>query len=132
MKYFTIQELTNSDTAKKKGIKNVPNDKELQNLIRLVENVLDPLRETYGKPIVITSGFRSKELNKAVGGAKTSQHTLGEAADIRSVADTKEENMKLFKLAQSLPFDQLINEYDYDWVHISYSDRNRHQILNIK
>lgn len=134
MKFFSIEELTKSDTAQQKGIKNIPSKEQEQNLIALIENVLDPLREAYGKPIVVTSGFRCKELNKAVGGSPSSQHLLGLAADIRTIEDTKAENKKLFDLAQKLklPFDQLIDENDLDWVHISYSNRNRRQVLTIK
>ena len=134
MEFFTIEELTYSDTALSKGIKNIPNKQEEQNLISLVENILDPLRGAYGKPIIITSGFRCEELNKAVGGVSSSQHRLGQAADIRSEEDTKEENKKLFDLIQqlNLPFDQLIDEYNFNWVHVSYSDRNRRQVLKIK
>lgn len=134
MKYFTIEELTKSDTAKSKGIDNTPSKEEEQNLVQLIENILDPLREAYGKPIIITSGFRCKKLNQTVGGASTSQHLLGQAADIRSVNDTKEENKRLFDLVQELklPFDQLIDEYNFNWVHVSYSNRNRRQVLKIK
>lgn len=134
MKYFTLNELTKSSTAQSKGIKNNPSKTQKNNLISLVENILDPLREAYGKPIIVTSGFRCKELNKIVGGSSTSQHLKGEAADIRSQEDTKEENKKLFDLIVSLklPFDQLIDEYDLNWVHVSYSSRNRRQILKIK
>lgn len=134
MKYFTIDELTKSDTAQKKGIKNIPSKQEEFNLTQLVEKILDPLREAYGKPIIVTSGFRCKELNKAVGGATSSQHLTGEAADIRTESDTKEENKKLFDLIQQLklPFDQLIDEYNLNWVHVSYSNRNRRQVLKIK
>lgn len=134
MKFFTIKELIKSSTAKNKGISNIPSKEEEENLIRLVECILDPLREAYGKPIIVTSGYRCKALNEAIGGASTSQHCFGQAADIRSVSDTKEENKRLFDLIQKLelPFDQLINEHDYDWVHVSYSNRNRRQILNIK
>lgn len=133
-KFFTIEELTKSDTAQKKGIQNIPTKNEEQNIIRLIENILDPLREAYGKPIIVTSGFRCKELNQAVGGAKSSQHLTGEAADIRTTSDTKEENKKLFDLIQELklPFDQLIDEYNFNWVHVSFSDRNRRQVLKIK
>ena len=134
MKFFSIEELTKSTTAQQKGIKNIPSKEQEQNLIALIENVLDPLREAYGRPIVVTSGFRCKELNKAVGGANNSQHMIGQAADIRTVEDTKAENKKLFDLAQKLklPFDQLIDEHNLDWVHISYSNRNRRQVLTIK
>lgn len=134
MKYFTIEEMIKSDTAQSKGIQNIPSKEEEQNLISLIENILDPLREVYGKPIIVTSGYRCQKLNSAVGGAKTSQHLTGEAADIRSVEDTVSENKKLFDLIQklNLPFDQLIDEYNLNWVHVSYSKRNRRQVLKIK
>ncbi len=134
MKFFTITELTKSNEAKRNKINNIPTKQEEQNLIALVENILDPLREAYGKPIIVTSGYRCERLNKLVKGSKTSQHRYGQAADIRTIEDTKEENKKLFDLIQelNLPFDQLINEYDFDWVHVSYSSRNRRQILNIR
>lgn len=134
MKYFTLKELTKSDSAKRSKINNTPTKQEEANLIALVENILDPLREAYGKPIIVTSGFRCERLNKLVNGSKTSQHRTGQAADIRTVEDTVEENKKLFDLVQelNLPFDQLIDEYNYDWVHVSYSPRNRKQILHIK
>lgn len=134
MKFFTLNELIKSDAAKRSKINNTPNKQEENNLIALVENILDPLREAYGKPIIVTSGFRCERLNKLVNGSKTSQHRTGQAADIRTVEDTVEENKKLFDLAQelNLPFDQLIDEYNFDWVHMSYSPRNRKQILHIK
>jgi hypothetical protein len=102
-----------------------------QSLTALIEKVLDPLREAYGKPIIVTSGYRCEKLNKAVGGAASSQHVKGEAADIRSVQDTPEENKKPFDLIVKLglPFDQLINEYNYDWVHVSFGARHRRQKL---
>jgi hypothetical protein len=133
MKYFTIDELIKSATAQRKGIKSQfkPSDEIKSSLTALVEKVLDPLREAYGKPIIVTSGYRCIELNKAVGGAASSQHVKGEAADIRSVQDTPEENKKLFDLIVKLglPFDQLINEYGYDWVHVSYGPRHRRMKL---
>ena len=115
MKYFTLNELTYSSTAKQKGINNTPNTTIKANLINLVDNILDPLREAYGKPIVVTSGYRCLELNKAVKGAPKSQHVKGEAADIRTQSDKPEDNKKLFDLALklNLPFDQLIDEYKF-------------------
>lgn len=129
MKYFTIAELTKTTH---KGIDNTPNDEQRACLVRLVNNVLDPLREAYGKPIIVTSGYRCPKLNKAVGGAASSQHILGQAADIRSKEDTPEENKKLFDLIVrlKLPFDQLINEYGYNWVHVSYGPRHRRKQLD--
>jgi hypothetical protein len=131
MKYFTLAEMTKSATAQRKGIKNDPSIQVCKALTALIEKVLDPLREAYGKPIIVTSGYRCEKLNKAVGGAASSQHVKGEAADIRSVQDTTEENKKLFDLIVKLglPFDQLINEYNYDWVHVSYGARHRRQKL---
>ena len=129
MKYFSIKELTKSATAARKGIKNDPSIQEVKSLTALIEKVLDPLREAYGKPIIVSSGYRCPKLNAAVGGSASSQHVKGEAADIRSVADTPEENKKLFDLIVKLglPYDQLINEYNYDWVHVSFGPRHRRQ-----
>lgn len=133
MKYFTLSELIKSNTAIKNKIDNTPDENQKQNLIALVENILDPLREAYGKPIIVTSGFRCTKLNKLVGGVSTSQHQTGEAADIRTKEDTVAANKELFQLIQKLdlPFDQLINEHNFDWVHVSYSDRNRKQVLKV-
>ena len=78
-KYFSIAELTKSETANKRKINNKPT-KEVENCLnQLIDNILDPLREAYGQPIIVSSGYRCPELNKAVGGARTSQHTLGQA-----------------------------------------------------
>lgn len=134
MRFFTLKELTKSTYATRNKIDNTPSQKEVNNLIALVDNILDPLREAYGKPIIVTSGYRCERLNALIGGSKTSQHKYGLAADIRTVEDTKEENKKLFDLIikLGLPFDQLIDEYNYDWVHVSYSSKHRRQILHIK
>lgn len=94
MKYFSIKEMTKSNTATAKGIDNTPDQTITDNLTKLIEAVLDPLREWYGKPIIVNSGYRCEALNKAIGGAKSSQHMLGEAADI--TVGSKEENEKLF------------------------------------
>lgn len=134
MKYFTIQELTKSATASRKGINNTPDESVKRNLNLLVDNILDPLREAWGEPIIVTSGYRCGRLNKAVGGAAKSQHMYGQAADIRTVSDKPSDNKKLFDLIRELklPYDQLIDEYNYNWVHVSYSSRNRRQILHIR
>lgn len=131
MIYFTLQELTKSNTAIAKKLDNTPDEQAIKNLNTLVDNVLDPLRKLYGKPIIVTSGYRSPEVNRSVNGATSSQHALGEAVDIS--VGSKEENKKLFSLIKdNLPFDQLINEHDYSWVHVSYrEERLRKQILNI-
>lgn len=134
MKYFTIQELTKSATASRRGINNTPDESVKRNLNLLIDNILDPLREAYGAPIIVTSGYRCGRLNKAVGGAAKSQHMYGQAADIRTVSDKPSDNKKLFDLIRELklPYDQLIDEYGYNWVHVSYSSRHRRQILHIK
>lgn len=133
-KYFTINELTKSSTANRLHINNTPSQEVKDNLNKLIDNVLDPLRELYGKPIIVNSGYRCPKLNKAVGGARNSQHLTGQASDIRTVANTKESNKQLFDIIKNskLPFDQLINEYDFNWVHVSYGPRNRRQVLTIK
>lgn len=132
MKHFSIKELTASSTAKAKKINNTPTPGIEQNLTALVNRVLDPLREAYGKPIRVNSGYRSPELNKAVGGAKNSHHVLGMAADI--TGGSKAENRKLFNLIQelNLPFTQLIDEKNFSWLHISYDPNNlKKQILKL-
>ena len=133
MKYFTIKELTKSATANRLKIDNSPNKEVINNLTALVDNILDPLREKWGAPIIVTSGYRCEKLNQAVGGAKSSQHVLGQAADIKTVSDTPKDNKKLYQLIQrmKLPVDQCINEYGYDWIHVSYGPRNRRQYFAI-
>lgn len=131
MKYFTIEELCRSDKALQMGINNTPTDDIIDSLSDLVKYVLDPARERIGKPVTVNSGYRCPELNKAVGGKSTSQHTKGEAADLTT--GSREENKWLFEIIRdSLPFDQLINEHDFSWVHVSYRQgSNRKQILKI-
>ena len=133
MRWFALKEFVKSNTAARLGINNNPSEDVKKNIELLVEKILDPLRESFGKPIIVTSGYRCKELNKAVGGAAKSQHMSGEAADIRTVEDSKRANKELFNLIieLGLPFDQLINEHDYDWVHVSYGKRNRRMILKM-
>lgn len=131
MKYFTIKELCKSSTATLKRIDNTPNSEIVNNLEQLVDNILDPLREAYGKPIKVNSGYRCEALNVAVGGSKTSQHKYGLAADITT--GSRLENKKLFILAKqlNLPFDQLIDEKAYSWIHISFSKNPRKQVLHL-
>lgn len=132
MRNFTIQELTASTTAAAKKISNDPTPEAAENLKLLVDKVLDPLRDAYGKPIRVNSGYRSPALNTAVKGSKTSQHVKGQAADI--TGGSKQENKKLFELAQelNLPYCQLIDEKNFSWVHISYDPNNvKRQILHL-
>ncbi len=134
MKYFTINELTRSTTAKRLKIDNTPSTEVKVNLTQLVEKVLDPLREEWGDSIIVSSGFRCEKLNRKVGGAAGSQHITGQAADIHTRTDKPEDNKKLFDLIikLKLPFDQLIDEYGYNWIHVSYGPRHRRQVKHIK
>ena len=130
MKYFTIAELCRSNTADKFLIDNKCTKEQAANMMALVNNVLDPLREAYGKPIRVNSGFRCEKLNKKVGGSKTSDHLHGMAAGI--TAGIPKENKRLFYLIQELglPFKQLIDEKGFSWVHVSYDANNlKRQIL---
>lgn len=132
MKYFTLRELTYSETAKKRNISNIADDKARRNLELLVKYILDPLREWYGEPIYINSGYRSIALNRAVGGKSTSHHLFGMAADI--TVRSKEGNKKLFDyIVEHLPFTQCINEKNYSWIHVSYDPKNlKKQVLHLK
>lgn len=132
MKYFSIEELTASTEARKMGIDNTPTSEAVSNLTELVEHVLDPLRDKYGHPIMVSSGYRCPRLNKAVGGAVSSQHTAGEAADI--YVGRPKELAELFSLIYyTLPYDQLIWESGNDeapaWIHVSYRREPRYQCL---
>lgn len=131
MKYFTLKELTRSATAEAKGIDNTPTPEVEKNLKLLVDNVLDKLREIYGKPITVNSGYRCPELNKAVGGSKTSDHVKGFAADI--TGGSKEENERIFNIIKhNFHFKQLIDEKGFSWVHVSYDPSNlKNQILKL-
>lgn len=133
MKWFTFFELEYSAEAVKRGIKNAPTAEVEENLRLLVERLLDPLRERYGKPIIIGSGYRNAKVNKIVGGVSNSQHMLGCAADLQT--GSKAENRRLAQLLveSGLGFDQLIDEHDFSWVHVSYnqSEYQRRQILRI-
>lgn len=130
--HISYEEATVSPTALRLGIKNEPNEAELSAMRLVAELCFEPLRMWYCKPIKINSFFRCNELNTAIKGSKTSQHCLGEAIDMS--AGSKEENKKLFNWCkENLDYDQLINEYDFSWVHISYKrSGNRKQVLVIK
>lgn len=137
-KYFTSYELMHSTTAQARKIENIPSWEQMDSLNRLAIEILDPVRVHYGKPISVTSGFRSAALNAAVKGAKNSQHMKGEAADITSKENTKAKNKLLFDLMVSMVRDgiitvgQLINEKNYSWIHVSLPDgKHRNEILNL-
>lgn len=123
--HFTLHEFTHSDTADKMAIDNTPNGVVLSNVQRLCVECLEPLRIALGRPIAILSGYRSMELNEAVKGSEDSQHILGMAADI-VVPKMSATDLFDFIRASSIPYDQLINEFD-KWVHISYKIPPRRQ-----
>ena len=128
-KYITIDEAIRTNAPKK----NVPNAIQLKAMRNVALKVFEPLREWYGKPIIVNSFFRSREVNAFVKGSSTSQHLSGEAIDI--TAGSKKENEKLFNwIKDNLEWDQLINEYNFSWVHVSLklSGKQRRQILYIK
>lgn len=132
MKYFSIKELAKSETATRLKIDNTPTAEVVDNLTALVDNVLDPLRELYGKPIHISSGYRCPRLNKAVGGVANSQHLTGQAADINQ--GSHEENRRLFiYLEEYCTFDQLLWENGGAWIHVSFrkDGKNRQQVKRI-
>lgn len=132
-KYFTIEELCRSDTAKRKGIDNTPTQGVVDNLNELITNVLDPVREAWGQPIYVNSGYRCKRLNSdpSIKGAKNSQHLYGEAADI-DTRKGKDMNKRLFEyIRKNVEYDQLINEHDYSWVHVSFRKKNRKQTFSL-
>ena len=128
---FWLREFTKSPTAIRHGIPNNPGTIQVDNLVALCKNVLQPLRDNYGKAIKINSGYRSLQLNEKISRSKTSQHCYGEAADI----DTLEDNSWLFNyIRNNLLFDQLIWEFgddnSPDWVHVSFKENhNRGEVL---
>lgn len=128
--HFTLEELTHSETAIAVGIDNRPSPSQIAALESLVKNVLDPLREAVNRPVRITSGFRCHPLNKLVGGAQSSQHTMGEAADIKIPGFTIAQVVQTIR-DLNLPFDQLIDEYGL-WTHVSYRPVQRGEVLEAR
>lgn len=133
--HITLRESIESYTAKRKGIENIPSDYELTNMVGVAENIFEPLRKWVGGPIKINSFFRSKELNKAIGGSSRSQHCEGRAIDIDDIYGYKT-NAEMFEYIKcNLDFDQIIWEFggsdNPDWVHVSYvsPEENRRRCL---
>lgn len=128
-KYFTLEEMTASETAVRRGLDNTPGAEELENLKALCVAVLDPIRVLAHSPIIISSGYRSPQVNTRIGGARTSQHCKGEAADIKCVGLSQPQLFNLIRTS-GLEFDQLIDEFG-SWTHISYTRHrpNRRQVL---
>jgi len=144
--HLSLAEVTRSETAKRKGISNMPTPEHLENFKNLGINIFEPIRRYFGSPIHISSGYRSKALNKAIGGAgkivdgkyvPTSQHCSGEAIDIDMDGNSNAiTNKHVFDyIKQNLNFDQLIWEFgtkdNPDWVHVSYktNGNQRKQVL---
>ena len=131
-KNFSLSEFTKSVSAIRGGIDNEPTKEHIRNIQLLVKFVLQPLREALGKPIRITSGYRSEALNKLIKGSKRSQHCRGQASDIQFFVDGVMDNKVIWEkvIELQLPFDQMINEFDYSWIHISYNhEHNRKSML---
>lgn len=133
--HFELAEFTRSSTSKRAGISNMPTDAHLENIKLLCEKILEPIRVHFARSIILSSGYRSSALNRAIGGASSSQHCSGEAADI-DMDGTNVTNAQIFNyIKDNLEFDQLIWEFgtdsNPDWVHVSYESngRQRKQIL---
>ena len=133
---FTLKELIKSQTAERKGINNNPNEDNIENLQRLCEHILQPVRDHYGKVVSVSSGFRSPELCVAIGSSVTSQHASGQAADFEIYGVSNKELADY--IADNLDFDQLIWEFGTEyprgnpaWIHVSYvsKDKNRNRCL---
>ena len=126
--FFTLRELTHSATATRLGIDNTPSDEIIDNLQRLCDKVLDPLRRKWGGACRVSSGYRCPRLNRVVGGAKGSMHMCGLAADITSLYDIRASNKRLLicLLHSNLPFHKVIiekpdEEMRPDWIHVQYA-----------
>jgi len=131
---FTLKELTKSQTATRKGIHNEPSTEHIENLIHLAKTILQPVREHFGKPVMISSGYRSPELCEAIGSSAKSQHAKGEAADFE-IHGVDNKNLAAW-ISANCDFDQLILEFYIDgdlnsgWVHCSSSmEKSRKQML---
>jgi zinc D-Ala-D-Ala carboxypeptidase len=128
-KNFHLNEFIFSQTAQRHGLNNTPNPEQVKNIQLLCLHILQPLRDNLQRPIKITSGYRSPELNRKIGGSRFSQHSNGEAADFTVQGLTPLEVCRIIQRLK-LPYDQLIHEFN-EWVHISYSPRHRRQTLTI-
>ena len=130
-KNFVLSEITRSNTARRKGISNEPEKEHLASLQTIITELVQPMRDAIG-PIRISSGYRSPKLNKAIGGSSRSQHCKGQALDLQFWEDGKINNKVIYDwvLDSGLDFDQMINEFDFAWIHISFNaNKNRRQVL---
>ena len=130
-KNFTLSEIIKSNTAKRLGIENAPNKEHLKNMQILIRDLIQPMRNALG-PIRISSGYRSPSLNRAIGGSSKSQHCKGQALDLQFWSEGEMCNQKIYDwvLKEGIEFDQMINEFDFAWIHISLKEKgNRKQVL---
>ena len=131
---LSLAEAIKSATALRKGIANKPTQSHLINLKEVANNIFQPCREHFGKPLRVTSGYRSAALNKAIGGSSKSQHSKGEALDMQSTKGYTNKELFMF-IKDHLNFDQLIGEFpdnvgEFAWVHCSYKkEGNRGEVL---
>jgi hypothetical protein len=129
--HFTLAEFTRSESAKRHGVSNQPTPEHIENIKILCERVLEPIRMKFG-PLILSSGYRSKVLNHYIGGSLKSQHCEGKAADLDMDGVDGVTNKEIFEyIKNELEFDQLINEFNYSWIHVSYNlGKNRKQVLD--
>lgn len=131
-KRLDLGEVTRSESAKREGIINMPTPEHYENLKVIAEKVFEPIREHFGVPILISSGYRSEALNVYIGGSRSSDHSKGRALDIdMDGSSSGVTNKMIFEfIKDNLDYDQLINEYDFAWVHVGYRlNENRKQTL---
>ena len=130
--HFDLSEFTRSESAKREGLDNIPTSEHLENIKILCEKVLEPIRLRFGS-INISSGYRGKLLNHFIGGSVNSDHCFGRAADIdMDDSGSGVTNKEIFEyIKDNLEIDQLINEFNYSWVHVGYRQgANRKQVLD--
>lgn len=130
-KNFTLSEITRSNTAKRLGISNEPSKEHIKNIQNIITKLIQPMRSDIGA-IRISSGYRSSELNRAIGGSSKSQHCKGQALDLQYWSDGKMDNKKIYDwlIDNAVEFDQMINEFDFAWIHLSLKEKkNRKDVL---
>jgi len=131
-KHLDLAEVTRSESAKREGIINMPTPEHYENLKVIAEKIFEPIREHFGVPIFISSGYRSEALNVYIGGSRSSDHSKGRALDLdMDGSSSGVTNKMIFEfIKDNLDYDQLINEYDFGWVHVGYRlNANRKQTL---
>ena len=130
--HFMLSEMTVSEYASRAGFDNIPSQREIDELIKLCNDVLERVRAEVGRPIIVTSGYRCKAVNTGIGGSKSSQHIKGQAADF-TIPKKSNRDVVLSIVAAGITFDQLIYEFgESGWVHISRSDNPRNEVLEAK